>query len=404
MKPDKKTQHASPINKGIILEGSFMHSFMYHALKEKLITPLFDPKELPEGPDVEIPLFKNSKKRDKVLDLCLLYDNIYLYDEFGTLSNKSTRYYDQKKLQQYYITTYIEPTEPADYWTRYGLAKSGKEYLRDDHALILKSLKPIVLPFLRREYPLINNSTYDSFINILTLPEFSRYLQHSEVDFAVMEALLSISQEGKKHKINFKNMRGNKFEKLSQQVIYEIEASAYIAFFMLQDILKGIYLLEHSANMRIPIASPLISKSSKPLEAVNSHQYTTGFSENYYKVFQIVLDEIEYFPKVNSMEDVFRLREDKRIADFRENLQNWTYALQVNDFQLEKKLRTQVRKSNKALKIVSDIKRIGAIITYVSLPLSVVPFLGLPLGVIGTGFQLYSDIVEWQNRWLMVGK
>ncbi len=408
----KKQQPASPINKGIIFEGSFMHSFMYHALKEGLITPLFDPKEPAEdkdsdATDIEFSLFKKAKKRDEVLDLCLLYDKIHLYDEFGTLSDISETYYDQKKLQQYDIATYIEPTESADYWRQYGLAKGGREYLRDDHAQILKSLKPIVLPFLRHDNSRINNLTYDSFLNILTLPEFSRFMQGDGADFAVLEALLSISRIGKKlkkHKINSEKILDNQNEELSSLVADEIQASGWSAFFMLEDILKAIYLLDHSAKMRMPIASPLISKSPERIALVNSHQSIADSSDNYYKVFQVVLDEIEYFPKVNSIEDALRLREDKRIVDFRQNLQNWTYALQVNDFQLEKKLRTEVRKSNKALKIVSDLKRIGAIITYVSLPLSIVPFIGLPIGVISVGAQLYGDIVEWQNRWLMVGK
>jgi hypothetical protein len=113
---------------------------------------------------------------------------------------------------------------------------------------------------------------------------------------------------------------------------------------------------------------------------------------------------VEYFPVIDSLSDVLRLRNDRRIVDFRENLRHWADALLRSDSSEEEKIRREIRKSNKALHSLTRWKKAGTLITYLALPLSIVPHLGLPLTIMGAAFQLYVDAVEWRNRWLMIGR
>jgi hypothetical protein len=116
------------------------------------------------------------------------------------------------------------------------------------------------------------------------------------------------------------------------------------------------------------------------------------------------------FPEVNTFRDVFRLRRDKRFADFRETLVAFYDELSKGEKHGVEKIKREVRKANKALKSIGRNRRIGNIVTVVSIPTYVIDMLisegilGLTFSVIGVGTMVHSTIQKKRHRWVLLGQ
>src|SRR5205807_1939460 len=98
---------------------------------------------------------------------------------------------------------------------------------------------------------------------------------------------------------------------------------------------------------------------------------------------RIFLDEIKWIPVLNSIDDVFRLRQHRSFVDFRNNLARWTEAMLSGDANEESRLRKEIGKSNKALRRITACTAASQIFTYLAIPLTmfdmlVAPVFGLP--------------------------
>lgn len=124
---------------------------------------------------------------------------------------------------------------------------------------------------------------------------------------------------------------------------------------------------------------------------------------------RMFLDEIKWVPVLDSIDDVFRLRQHRSFVEFRNILASWTEAILSGNHSEEARWRKEIGKSNIALRRITACSAAGRFFTYLSIPLSVLdllvaPVFGLPTTVAGFSLQGYSDWLQKKNGWIMIGK
>lgn len=367
---------------GIIFEGTFRDSFMYHAINEGLAIPL-DEDDVTKD---MFAIYRRAEKRIETLELCLLYDKVSLYS-YGDA-------FDLSKLRDENLVDFIVPTDIAEIRPR----KSGPLLSLQDFSTC-QLLKPVVFPYLKRKNQLLHSTAYDKIISLLATEDVISILNKDYIADSLNKKLLSVWSKGEITQDISKVLSVISRKERNRATI----SSVFSVLDIHNDLFTVIDLLKYSSQLSVPLATQKIGASSLK----TSSDFVLSSQElfhAYYKVFKIVLREVEYFPVVDSLSDVLRLRSDKRIVDFRENLIRWATALHNSDATEEKKLRREIEKSNRALRSIHPLKKVGAYMTYLALPLSIVPELGFPLTALSVAIQLYTDVVGWRNRWLMVGR
>lgn len=395
---------------GIIFEGKFQKSLMYFATSEGFASPTGeDDKE-----DVTSMLsdFRKANKRTQALDLCLIYDKIYLYD-----------YTDAFDISGLIKEGLVEALEPAD--AAGARSEKGKDspYFSDNELPTLLFLKPIILPYLQRRYPFVDNSNYEKIISLLATEEFTHFERELMVSLGdiknvpaikipptIQKSLTEVVLQGISREAFYTMLhqrpvgeREKIIEFFREAFRKDLEWIVFFMFWIFEDLFRVLDLLKKSAALSVPIAASTLSKHRNIKHSLQAIKPLASV-EQYYKVFEIIVNEVEYFPRVDSLGEVLKLRNDKRIIDFRNNLRNWAIALRDGNATLEEKLRREISKSNQALCKLGSWKKAGAFITYTALPLSILPILGLPMTMISVAIQLYINSTEWRNRWLMVGR
>lgn len=123
---------------------------------------------------------------------------------------------------------------------------------------------------------------------------------------------------------------------------------------------------------------------------------------------RIWMDEVQFAPKLRSIEDVVRLRDDKRINAFRTAMLEWTQALATGIPAEEKRLRKLVGVANKEVAKLEGIEKMSAFFTFASIPLDILlglnPVTSLPItGLIGAGIYVATKFHRKPLDWVMFG-
>lgn len=173
----------------------------------------------------------------------------------------------------------------------------------------------------------------------------------------------------------------------------------------LKEFVKYKELTSFAYEEKIPIKGNIVSIGST--ESRKS-DLSTKELQSTYAVYKIIMEEIQYLPKLNTIEDVLRLRDDKRISDFREAVNGWAQALANGEYKQMYQLRDDIRESSSEFKRLSTYQKIGGWITYAALP-----FVGLDLYTgfpIGSVLTLVSGLTQFKrsrtlekNKWLLIG-
>jgi len=142
---------------------------------------------------------------------------------------------------------------------------------------------------------------------------------------------------------------------------------------------------------------------------VRQGQLRTIKHENLVGSIRLFLKEIEYFPILQNLDDVLRLKEHKDFVTFRTMLTRWIEAFTKGDSVEEQKIRKEIRSANHALRRSAQCESLCRFFVYIAIPLVALdavigPFLGTPLSLAGLGVQAYSDWLKSKNRWLLVGR
>lgn len=173
------------------------------------------------------------------------------------------------------------------------------------------------------------------------------------------------------------------------------------------------YLFDQSSLRNIPMVSDYIripsarqGKKVKPdwLDLADSR------SQSFHLFKLVIRDVYGFFPKVGTIEDVLRLREDKRIARFRRKISEFSQGLRKGDTKNLEEMKAAVVQANRALKKLEPFRRIAKWTTYLSLPLSVaeaifyLPILGPSLATIGVASQIKAEYSKLKHDWILFGR
>jgi len=169
-----------------------------------------------------------------------------------------------------------------------------------------------------------------------------------------------------------------------------------------QSVLRVSRLIRAGRQLQVPIAS-------RHRRTCNDYLVPSPPSQpqDAWQAVQVFLSEVEVLPRVSSIADVLRLRNDRRLQAFREVILEWADAL-ARDVGAEARVRSEIRKANEDLKSLGRWEKVGGWLTWASVPLAVVGALaGTPLGLItapiGTGIRTYGVMQKRKYAWLLFG-
>jgi len=177
-------------------------------------------------------------------------------------------------------------------------------------------------------------------------------------------------------------------------------------FFFIQSFWRTVFefqrLLKFSAEKHLPlIMSDDISRNNKK---------NLIFDNDALGIFKIFLSERISVPKLTSLEDILRLRDDKRIIPLKEIMQDWNNEYNQNNKDLSKlieRIKKDLYLAEKGIKRMDKIKEINRIVGYVCAPISLIPFLGIPITVINIALSGIIDGLSWhqnkKNQWIYWG-
>ncbi|MGH8520752.1 MAG: hypothetical protein ACREU9_04825 [Gammaproteobacteria bacterium] len=332
----------------VYLEGSVAEAFMHLAVSEGLAEYGY----LDNVMEQILARYRASRMRNRALTATLLYDRLHVVEYLDS--------FDLKELGRAGI---VAESKPAESPARRGSGSwpRGATLFSSEQLDVLLSVRNALLPYLRR-HRIFNAAALDHGVELLKDPDFlyheSRKCRRSNVIspdmFLVMEferVLLPLVEL-------LRNMNGTK-----------------------------------SAIETTKIGSP----GSFHLETV-----TTVNPRSLYRSYAILLEEITAFPKPRSLNEAIEIRNDRRIVEFRNNLWHWAEVIQAEDAGGERRLRKELQSASKSLQSFPRLRRVSLFLTYLSLPVAFVPFLGLPIAALGVAIQTYSDAKARKLRWLMV--
>lgn len=115
-------------------------------------------------------------------------------------------------------------------------------------------------------------------------------------------------------------------------------------------------------------------------------------------------EELGYAPSVTSIEDVLRLRYDKRIVRFRELLFEWHKNLSCGNAKMLTKMKTDIRKANKDLRHLKKWKTVDRWLFWAQLPTALIPVLSTIVTVASVGTHLWIEKKEHDSSWVAIGR
>lgn len=201
---------------------------------------------------------------------------------------------------------------------------------------------------------------------------------------------------GKSREASVSKYQKRKFNEIRSDLILDYEQLVF-----LKEYLKLKEILDFSAKYGVPV------KSSNRM--VDRSELLMNVNREYsYRVYQVMLEEVQYLPRVESLEDVMRLRNNKFIHQFKQVVEHWSMVIREGDWKRELRVRQEIRKANLELKKIEEHEKINGFVTYLALPFIVFDlFIGFPTGSILTAisgaYQFKIDKIKRKQEWLMIG-
>lgn len=171
-------------------------------------------------------------------------------------------------------------------------------------------------------------------------------------------------------------------------------------------------LLEFSAEYSLPALTDSISVTRSSMEDIRGLENIKNCEYNQIALGIFFEDELRpVLPTISSIKDVIRLREDKRIVDFRNKILEWDSELKTGEINLYD-MKKEMMDANKAIKSIGKCERVGTWITVTSLPISValaifgMPFgstIGIATSLASFGVACTSELLKRNYNWYLFG-
>lgn len=148
--------------------------------------------------------------------------------------------------------------------------------------------------------------------------------------------------------------------------------------FELYDLMK--FSAMHHCPLYVP--GPI---AGKPAEARSSR--CTSVLQDQSGLYKIFLSERGYVPKLDSIDTLLRLREDKRLRPLMQTIHAWEEELQNSDVTALDLIRRDLDKAQREIRKLGNLVKLGQYISYASIPIGVADMLMM------TPFSLVSSVV-----------
>jgi len=151
------------------------------------------------------------------------------------------------------------------------------------------------------------------------------------------------------------------------------------------------------------------TKSNMNLDAIPALTSEFENAEATLRAYKLYLNEVTLVPRLRTIQDVLRLRDDPRVEAFRTAIFSWADALSEGDIGEETRIRREIRKASKNLAKLGAYRKVAGWVSVVSIPISIASALtGVPAGLaltpIGPAIAMGTYIKEKKLQWLLFGK
>lgn len=367
-------------NKGIIFDNHFSNALIKSASKNGYIR--FD--EDSESDKNLVKSFKTNREysllEQKCLELCLLYEEVYLNDPFQLAM--------LDKLQNEGIVK------------QYRCLDDDKVQVDDrfNEITLGEDIKPLIIKYLikhfKKRLPFLKETRGFANKYVDGLYDFIILWRAGLQDEAVRHTHLPLNEILK--------IQGDPVDYISD-LFTELDRSDSLHGFAVDmididfEISSIISLMKMSKEFRLPFISNRISDSKNNLESEKTHEvYKTCLIE--------MKNEIQYIPQVDSMEDVLRLRERSEIIRFREVLNEWKNLLNIGEFNLAEKMRIDISKSNKEILKLDKWRKVDKWLYYLSVPTMFIPYVSNIVTIGSTYTRYHIERKEKYHGWIGIGR
>jgi hypothetical protein len=115
-------------------------------------------------------------------------------------------------------------------------------------------------------------------------------------------------------------------------------------------------------------------------------------------------EEIGFAPKVDSLEDVLRLKGNKEIGRFREQLMNWCEALSEGRDGALKRIKKDIRTANLELKNLKKWRKVDTWLFWAQIPTAFIPILSHIVTVSSFITHLWIERKENRHGWIAISR
>lgn len=272
----------------------------------------------------------------------------------------------------------------------------------EEHA---KSIKGLLLADLRRKKIQITSTQFDTLLGesndlrLGTIVALAEQLQpHLERLFGITT---SETNANDKQSISEAFGFSQQIQKIKEKDPQEIKVAEEIQ----SSYMHMRNLMEASYELNAPILTNI-----KRVPEVETNWNIQGLNTQAKIAVAIYMKETLLIPKIDTIEDVLRLRDDPHIRYFREKIFAWARKLQNGEFGTQEAIRREIREANEAIRGLGKWRTISAWTTYISIGLDIFSlFLSLPVTLLTTTpLGLTLDYItrrkESQYRWLLLGR
>jgi hypothetical protein len=363
---------------GIILDQPYSNGLLAKAVQSGHAKILFD-----SGYTRDIlAKARNPMVGQKALEMLLLYDKAYISDWFDNVDLEPL--IKEGLLEQAPNTSISRRLDP-------------------EHAL---SIKALLLADLRRRKVRITPNQFDGLLPEANDMSLGSTVALAERIWPEVARMLGINPDEGEKAVDIPSLS----ERLGFSKELQIAQKRTPEEIELAEQIRRSYY--HMSNLMYASdqlnASVLTNITRVPKVKIN--QDSQAFNADTQIAVAIYFNEALLIPRIQTVEDVIRLREDHNIRYFREKIFSWSEKLRTGEFSSEDAIRREIREANEAMKKLEKWKTISMWTTYISVGLDVLGFLlRLPLTLVSTtplglGLEVANKWKERRYRWLLLGR
>ena len=160
------------------------------------------------------------------------------------------------------------------------------------------------------------------------------------------------------------------------------------------------------ASIRYSAALPIPNIKLKQLDVTNELTNLAIRPDQTIATVALFLKEVEFWPKVQTIKDVLRLKSDPSMKEFQFLIKTWCASIALGDTDTEAKVRSEISKANRSLAKLHKCQTLSRFLTYSSVPFIFaqgwLQSLGTGVTIVSVAAQAYFDRLSTKRRWALL--